>query len=275
MGARDRDGVNRGVYRGVYSSLLDDDDFQRLSSDARLTFFACRLCVQAGPAAIFRYYPEVLAKQTGLPIARVRRALEELVTGCWLFIEEPIIWVRNGLMYDPHTRPNNPKHLTSITRWLESLPRKAIVLRFCDYYKIAYPFDSPSVPITGSGRVGLSEKESEEDREGTGTGDAERSAERNGTGVDHQAKDVLEWLNRKAGKSYRPSKATLDLIRARLSSGIEDWQLKAIVSRKVRQWQGDPKMRDYLRPETLFNATKCESYLGELPPPRDDDDDEE
>lgn len=78
--------------------------------------------------------------------------------------------------------------------------------------------------------------------------------------------EVLEWLNTKAGKSYRPVSANLDLIRARIRDGLEPWQLKAVVSRKVREWGPDPKMSKFLRPETLFGKTKCEQYVGELPP---------
>lgn len=77
--------------------------------------------------------------------------------------------------------------------------------------------------------------------------------------------EILGWLNSKAGRTYRPCKTNLDFIRARLKDGIAPWQLKAIVSRKVRDWQGTEQAK-YLRPETLFNKTKCEGYLGELPP---------
>jgi len=38
---------------------------------------------------------------------------------------------------------------------------------------------------------------------------------------------------------------------------------KGVIARKVREWQDDPKLAKYLRPETLFDATKFESYLGE------------
>lgn len=76
---------------------------------------------------------------------------------------------------------------------------------------------------------------------------------------------VLEWLNQKAGKNFRPVEANLGLIRARLKDGVEPYQLKAIVSRKIREWGGTEQAK-YLRPETLFNRTKCEQYLGELPP---------
>ena len=80
------------------------------------------------------------------------------------------------------------------------------------------------------------------------------------------AAQILTWLNQKAGRTFRPVPANLDFIRARLADGIQPWQLKAIISRKTREWSKDPTTAPYLRPATLFNKTKCEQYLGELPP---------
>ena len=82
-------------------------------------------------------------------------------------------------------------------------------------------------------------------------------------------REILDWLNRKTGKTFRPVEANLTLIRARLASGVQPWQLKAIVSRKTQEWRGTDQAK-YLRPATLFNKTKCEQYLGELPPSTED-----
>ncbi len=76
--------------------------------------------------------------------------------------------------------------------------------------------------------------------------------------------DILSWLNDKAGKNFHADETNLNLIRDRLKSGIRPEQLKAIVSRKVREWKGT-EQEVYLRPATLFNKTKCSQYLGELP----------
>lgn len=78
------------------------------------------------------------------------------------------------------------------------------------------------------------------------------------------AMEILQWLNAKTGKNFRAKEVNLKLIRARLRSGILPEQLKAIVSRKVREWKGTDSEK-YLRPATLFNETKCEQYVGELP----------
>ncbi len=78
------------------------------------------------------------------------------------------------------------------------------------------------------------------------------------------AREVLNYLNRKAGRNFRATDVNLTLIRARLKDGITAEQLKAIVSRKVREWGSDEKMAKYLRPATLFNREKAEQYVGEL-----------
>ena len=85
-----------------------------------------------------------------------------------------------------------------------------------------------------------------------------------GNGRLEDAKAVLAWLNEKSGKHFRMIDTNLDLIMARLNSGIPSGQLRAIVTRKIRQWKGTDQ-EEYIRPATLFNKTKCEQYLGELP----------
>lgn len=79
-----------------------------------------------------------------------------------------------------------------------------------------------------------------------------------------QAKEVLEYLNTKAGKGFRCKPVNLDPITARLDDGIAAQQLKAIVDAKTQEWLDNPAMSQYLRPSTLFNRTKCEQYLGQL-----------
>lgn len=108
------------------------------------------------------------------------------------------------------------------------------------------------------------EKRTEEKREEENTPPISPPAGKPDTTL-QSAKEVLAWLNAKAGRSFRPSETNLALIRARLRDGIEPWQLRAIVSRKIREWGPDPKMVQYLRPATLFARGKCEQYLGQLP----------
>lgn len=80
-----------------------------------------------------------------------------------------------------------------------------------------------------------------------------------------QAIAILEFLNGKARRHFRPVAANLKFIEARLAEGVSVQDLKTLTVRKCREWLGSD-MEKFLRPETLFNATKCQSYLGEIEP---------
>jgi len=128
--------MGRGVYRGLHSSLFDDPDFQHLSHWARHVFLTLRLCRDAGPAVIFRYYPEVIARQTGLTLARVETSLVELEQTRWVLRDGVVLWVRNGLRHDPQIRLGSLKHRAAVIRQLEGLPKVPMLATFCEYYEL-------------------------------------------------------------------------------------------------------------------------------------------
>lgn len=76
--------------------------------------------------------------------------------------------------------------------------------------------------------------------------------------------EVLIFLNEKTGRHYQPVAANLDLITARLKDGVSLEDLMAVVAKKSREWKGDEKMDEFLRPKTLFNRTNFAQYQGEL-----------
>ena len=78
------------------------------------------------------------------------------------------------------------------------------------------------------------------------------------------ANAVLSHLNEQAGRNYKPVKANCGLIDARLKEGATVEECRAVIDVKVRAWQHDPKMQDFLRPATLFNATNFANYVGQL-----------
>jgi uncharacterized phage protein (TIGR02220 family) len=79
--------------------------------------------------------------------------------------------------------------------------------------------------------------------------------------------ELLNFLNAKTNRHYRATDVTFKPIIARLREGYTIQECKAVVVRKCREWGGDDKMRQYLRPETLFGCTKFAQYVGEVPPP--------
>jgi len=77
------------------------------------------------------------------------------------------------------------------------------------------------------------------------------------------AKIIIEYLNLKAGTKYRFVDSSLKFVIARLIEGSTVDECKLVIDRKCSDWLSDVKMKQYLRPETLFNASKFASYIGQ------------
>lgn len=76
------------------------------------------------------------------------------------------------------------------------------------------------------------------------------------------AAKVIEGMNKILGSKYRAStKSHIQNINARLSDGHSVDDLLKVVSSKFSEWGKDPKMTQYLRPQTLFQAGKFDGYL--------------
>ena len=73
--------------------------------------------------------------------------------------------------------------------------------------------------------------------------------------------EIVQYLNQKTNKNFKhTSKVTQRHIRARLAEGFTVNDFKQVIDNKCNDWLRDQKMKEYLRPETLF-GTKFESYL--------------
>ena len=79
--------------------------------------------------------------------------------------------------------------------------------------------------------------------------------------------EALKYLNIKTGREYKPVESNLKLIRARIKEGATIDDLMSVVDLKVSQWADNPKMREYLRPATLFNAEKFNQYVAQAKDP--------
>ena len=79
----------RGLFRGIYSAMVEDPDFQALPATARHVLLTLRLCPQNTAASVLRLYPTVLATQTGYSRRVLQRAIAALVKGRWIEYEGP------------------------------------------------------------------------------------------------------------------------------------------------------------------------------------------
>jgi uncharacterized phage protein (TIGR02220 family) len=84
--------------------------------------------------------------------------------------------------------------------------------------------------------------------------------------IKNQAIAILNFLNMKAGKNFRPVDANLKLIVARLKAGATVLDCRKVIVTRTREWKGKENMAEYLRPKTLFAATNFEQYVGEIVP---------
>lgn len=78
--------------------------------------------------------------------------------------------------------------------------------------------------------------------------------------------EVLAYLNKTAHKNFKPVTANVKFVEARFREGASFEDFTRVIDLKVAQWYSDEKMAQYLRPETLFNASKFQAYLNESPP---------
>lgn len=78
------------------------------------------------------------------------------------------------------------------------------------------------------------------------------------------AEEVLNYLNEKTGKKFQAVNGSLKFIESRLREGATVDQCHAVIDLKCLSWLKDSKMKDYLRPQTLFNAEKFAAYVGEI-----------
>jgi hypothetical protein len=156
----------RGLFRGLYSAMVEDYDYQALSSAARLVLLTLRVCPQNTAASMLRLYPHVLMAQTGYRLPVLRGAIAALVKGRWIECEGPwellsgpcLVWIRNGLRFDPSLRLADRKHRLAVERALAAFGDTPLVARFREYYGITRPLEDPSKglrrPLEGGNRFG-------------------------------------------------------------------------------------------------------------------------
>lgn len=74
--------------------------------------------------------------------------------------------------------------------------------------------------------------------------------------------EIIDYLNRRMGTSYKPdSKGIKAILDPRLKDGYTVEDCKTVVDNMIMAWGNDEKMRQYIRPSTLFRPSHIDSYL--------------
>ena len=76
-------------------------------------------------------------------------------------------------------------------------------------------------------------------------------------------KEIIDHLNKTAGKNFKVADSHGRLINARYREGYTLEDFKAVIDFKTSKWKGTD-MEQYLRPSTLF-GNKFQNYVNEIP----------
>jgi uncharacterized phage protein (TIGR02220 family)/predicted phage replisome organizer len=76
--------------------------------------------------------------------------------------------------------------------------------------------------------------------------------------------EIIAYLNEKTSSRFKATKAHKGFIQARLEEGFTKEDFFTVIDNKVATWKGT-EWEKYLRPSTLFNASKFQGYLNEKP----------
>lgn len=85
-----------------------------------------------------------------------------------------------------------------------------------------------------------------------------------------EIKQIIDYFNRVCGTDYKyQSKATGDMINARLNDGFTVEDFCKVIDTKYAEWVNNPDMCKYIRPQTLFRPSHFENYLNQRSAPTD------
>jgi len=279
------------LYGSIQTKFWTHPDIQKTSDQAKLLAAYLLCSSHTNMLGCFRVPLGYIAEDLKWNVDVATKALNELAHTNYLTYDADHGWVfiHHFLKYNPIENPNQgrsiaklfeetPKQLSFIPQLIEQL------LEHDEFFRedfrntlqtLSQPFrnqdqeqdqdqdqdQNQEQEIFMSGKPDVHSLDDEqidfEDQQTT-------SPKRSNVSLKEQATEILQFLNNKSGRLYRPVDTNLKLIMARLKSGVTLAQCFQVIAKKTREWKGDPKMDEYLRPATLFNATKFEQYVGEL-----------
>lgn len=141
----------RGEFRGIYTVLPDSPEFQILTPDSRLFIFLLKL--KLGLSGINVFYLDTLAHLSGTGGGRVADGIRDLIAHDWIVVNEPIVWLRNGLRFDPANPLGYRNGCKAVVKHLLTLPKLPIVNDFLAYYCPLSKYLREEWSLTGAGPV--------------------------------------------------------------------------------------------------------------------------
>lgn len=222
------------------------------------------------------YLPQMfIAHETGLGFEGASKGLASAIEAGFCEYDEAseTVWVMEMAKYQiADELSGKDLRIKGVQNEYDSLPTNPFLSRFYDMYATAFCMsnkrDSEQVLVSPSKAPPkpLASQEQEQEQEHVLSGDAEHTPSPAAQKIPRalqESASILDYLNEKSGHGYKPVDANLKLIAACLKTSSAD-ECRAVIDNRVKAWASDPKMQDYLRPATLFNASKFAQYVGQL-----------
>jgi uncharacterized phage protein (TIGR02220 family) len=264
-----------GRYRKIDTRTWNDQKFNELSDYGKLVFFLLLTHPHLTPIGAMRASLPGLASDLHWPLEKLQKAFEESFLKSMVQYDESatFMWLPNFLKYN---QPESPNVVKSWEHSLDNLPecllKNLLINHIKSYVKTLSLAFQEALPKAFEKGMPNQEHEQEHEQEkifiSSNTVSSHQKNQQ--SKFKSQAIEILQFLNDKAGRAYRPVDANLKLIISRLKSGATVMECRQVIAKKTREWKGDEKMSEYLRPATLFNATKFEQYMGELVLPEEE-----
>jgi uncharacterized phage protein (TIGR02220 family) len=244
-------------YRPVYTKIWKDKDFLNAGKDSKLLFLYFITNESITNSGIYEIPLKSIAMETGIPCPTVRELLVNgSIKNIEYDLENEIVFVTNSRKYCPGGNPAQVER--GIITEFKQTSKTFLWNSFLDInpqYKtklstVGQPLTNGSLPLP----LPLKKKVLINNK----TLEAEQ--------IKKEGLEILEYLNKKAGKKFQPTDKNLGFIGARQSEGYGKDRFLHAIDCKVLDWKGDPKMDEYLRPKTLFAAGNFEGYANQIKP---------
>lgn len=166
-------------------------------------------------------------------------------------------------------------HITNVSRWVNSLVDKGYLESQLVYkegtkeiekrvLRLSSVSKNVKTPHSKNVKTSISKNAKENNTSINNTSMNNNILSSNLDATKGKAVEIIDYLNEKAGKRFsHKTKETAKHISARLKDGYTVEDFKRVIDNRVMKWSRDKKMKEYIRPDTLFTPTNFEKYLND------------
>lgn len=166
-------------------------------------------------------------------------------------------------------------HITNVSRWVNSLVDKGYLESQLVYkegtkeiekriLRLSSVSKNVKTPNSKNVKTSISKNAKENNTSINNTSMNNNILSSNLDDTKGKAVEIIDYLNEKAGKRFsHKTKETAKHINARLKDGYTVEDFKRVIDNRVMKWSKDKKMKEYIRPDTLFTPTNFEKYLND------------